>query len=389
MNKISIKKLLAVCLAITALISALAAPASAAGYTPIKGGEATFNKYLIVDEKANVPNVTFSYEIAPGTAISATTSTVEVLPGVSGATVGTAAFSANDTKLTEKAAGDTVTLDSGENYVKKTVTLDFTACSFDEPGIYRYILTEQETGGAMGITYDTQKGDGATAKQRTVDVYVTDNGGTLTVSGYIIHENTAAPAAGADNGSAGVRLADKSDGFVNEYETHDLTISKTVTGNQGSKDKYFKFTVKIEGAVAGTKYTVGLDNAEAASGSTSATKSENRGQTNVTELVVKNDGTVEADFYLKHGQSIVIYGLAKGTQYTVTEEAEDYKSSAPDGVTGTIAGEDVTAAFTNTRDGQVPTGVMLSILPGAVLIALGGGAWLLIAAGKRKKNGEA
>ena len=73
----------------------------------------------------------------------------------------------------------------------------------------------------------------------------------------------------------------------------------------------------------------------------------------------------------------------------MTEEAEDYTSSNSSGYTGTIAGEDVTAAFTNTRDGQVPTGVMLSILPGAALIALGGGAWLLIAAGKRKKNGEA
>ena len=45
----------------------------------------------------------------------------------------------------------------------------------------------------------------------------------------------------------------KDKGFTNEYATQDLTFSKTVTGNQGSREKYSQFTVKISNAVAGTK----------------------------------------------------------------------------------------------------------------------------------------
>ena len=33
-------------------------------------------------------------------------------------------------------------------------------------------------------------------------------------------------------------------------------------------------------------------------------------------------------FYLQHGQSVVIRGLAPNASYTVTENAEDYASSA-------------------------------------------------------------
>lgn len=44
------------------------------------------------------------------------------------------------------------------------------------------------------------------------------------------------------------KLADKSDNYVNELEPElDLQFHKKVTGNQGSRDKYFKFTVEVKG----------------------------------------------------------------------------------------------------------------------------------------------
>ena len=47
----------------------------------------------------------------------------------------------------------------------------------------------------------------------------------------------------------------KSSGFKNSVETYDLTVSKTIAGNQGDKEDTFRFTLTIENATPGT-YTV-------------------------------------------------------------------------------------------------------------------------------------
>lgn len=379
-------------------------------YVDVAGTSCPFNKYLVLDSEASVPNVTFTYSIAAGTAIAASSSGFEVLAGVGTPTVNSAAFMVNDSKSTTVASGDTVTLASGKAYAKKTVTVDFRSVSFPEPGVYRYILTENETSGAMGISYDTQKASDATAKTRTLDVYVTDNGsGTLVVSAYVLHNGTDAPALNSTAGTgdvttAGAALADKSDGFVNEYASLNLTVSKTVSGNQGSKDKYFDFTVTISGAIAGTVYTVDLSDADATSGSNAATIEANQGKTNPASLTVGSDGTVEAHFYLQHDDSVVIQGLASGTKYTVVENYEDYKATqATTGDTVTAAadtsaktltvtgptngiGVDTTIAFTNERTGTIPTGVMMTVVPGVIIVAVAVGGLILL--GKKKKTHE-
>lgn len=410
----TIKKISVLLLAVVLCMS-IATAAFAEGESYTKAGATTsFNQYLVMKTDANVPNVTFAYTITPGTAIPASTGKFEVLAGVGTPTVGTAEFTVSDTKLTTKADGDTVTLDSGEAYVKKSVTIDFSGVTFDEPGVYRYILTATETSGALGMTYDTQKSTDATEKVRTVDVYVTDVDGALEVTSYVIHDKTDAPvtnttAGTADVATEGGKIADKSDGFVNEYATQNLGIAKTVTGNQGSKNKYFKFTVEISGAVAGTKYDVDISQADATSGTNSATVSDNAGKANVTELVVGTDGTVTANFYLHHDQAIIIKGLAQGTNYAVTEEAEDYKSTSGSSkvavaahgavgdddyvaaktyngaANGTIASADVYTGYTNTREGTVPTGVNMSIIPGMLIVFAAIGALLLI--GRKKQIG--
>ena len=376
--------LLAVLMVSLMVFSPVSALAEQVTYTAIPGTTVDFNKYLVFDADANVPNVTFEYEIAAGEAVAAANGKAAVLAGVGTPTVGTAAFTTADSKLTEVAAGDTVTLDAGEAYVKKAVTIDFSGCSFDEPGIYRYVLTEKETADAMGTTYDTQLGDGFTAKTRYVDVYVQDENNILKVMGYVIHKDTEAPAVSDAMGTTASGQDNKSDGFVNEYATKNLTFDKTVTGNQGSKDKYFAFTVTISGAVVGTKYDVDISGAEAKSGHTSATIADNQDKDNVTELTVGADGTVTQIFYLKHGQSITIKGLAEGTQYSITENAEDYKSTKTDSGNGTIAAEDVTVNFVNERSGAVPTGVMLTVVPGVVIVAIAVVALVLL--GRRKKE---
>ena len=219
------------------MASVLISPVQAATtYTPVAGTSCNFNKYLIMDAGDNVPNATFAFTIAPGAAISADTSdnqTMQVLPGVGSPTIADVTFAPSDSTATAAgtnidvartnaqrggSAGDTVQLDSGEKYATKQATVDFSGVTFDEPGIYRYIITETASAdhAAAGIVHDTDT-------DRVLDVYVTDDGnGALVVSGYVLHTDVSnvaiSPSMGSsDVASAGAALSDKTDGFTNEY----------------------------------------------------------------------------------------------------------------------------------------------------------------------------
>lgn len=386
-----------------------ASPALAATpYTPVAGTSATFNKYLILDAGDTVPNATFSFTVAPGTAIAATATTMEVLAGIGTPTIADVTFGPTDTTATAAGAnsdvgrtnaarggtaGDTVQLDPGEKYATKTATVSFTGITFPEPGIYRYIITETAStvNAAAGIIHDTDT-------DRVLDVYVTDDGtGTLVVSLYVLHTNAGTVAAAA-------ALADKTDGFTNEYTTKDLKIEKEVTGNQASRDKYFELTVTMaDGTVNGSdSFVVSLandsdantndGNADATSGTNAATIAANAGKTNPT-TVTGAQLLAGQKFYLQHGQSVVIRGLPANANYTVTENKEDYSSAVKSGdtnsgVIGTVAGSNkmATAGFTNTRDGIIPTGVLLTVIPGIVIILAGITGLILLKSRKRKHN---
>ena len=397
-------RLLTTLLAAALLVVAALPSAFAAGsnYSTTIGGvkTTTFDKYLVMDADANVPNATFTYAVTAGAKksynIQDTDKTFEVLAGVDvdKVTMAGVGTGAQDFEIVYK-QGDTTANDANilikeydnatQKYALKTATLDFSQVNFTEPGVYRYIITESGTN--QGITNDADV-------TRVLDVYVNDASTTtekmLEIAGYVLHSNTDdAPdvAMGSDNGSGGTYTDTKSQGFTNVYDTSDLTFRKEVSGNQASRDKYFAFTVTISEAVPGTVYTVDLRKADATSGTNAATIAANAGKTNVSELTVGKDRTVTQTFYLQHGQEITIKGLAQGTKYEVTENAEDYKSSNPDGITGTIASDDVTAAFTNTRDGVIPTGVLLTVAPFAAIMAIGA-VGILVMVGKKRKRAE-
>lgn len=366
-------------------------------YDPVTGTSCTFNKYLIMDEGDSVPNATFSFTVTPGTALTADTTDakMEVLAGVGNPTIANVIFAPGDATATAAGtnidvartnvqrggvAGDTVQLDAGEKYATKQATIDFSSVQFSEPGIYRYVVTETANAdhAAAGIIHDTDT-------DRILDVYVTDDGtGVLVVSGYVMHTNANEVAMGTSNGSADVAadndaLADKTDGFTNEYSSKDLKIEKEVSGNQASRDKYFELTVTVADIEDDDTYVVSLaddsdantndGNADATSGAEKAggTIAANAGKTNPTS-VTGAQLKAGVKFYLQHGQSVVIRGLAPNADYTVTENAEDYKSDVKtgdtnSGVIGTVAGDNkmATAGFTNTRDGVIPTGIIISV----------------------------
>ncbi|MBQ5562916.1 MAG: hypothetical protein IIT39_05985, partial [Clostridia bacterium] len=296
---------------------------------------------------------------------------------------------------------------------------------------YRYIITETKADGFAntGITNDSND-------TRTIDVYVHDNTTgnekKLKIVGYVMYvgnvtdgpSNTTTPNETTDSdfledgttnkksNDAEVENAVKSVGFVNTYDTSDLTFGKEVTGNQGSKDKYFEFTVNISNAVAGTKYTVDVTSkADATSGTNAATIADNANKTNVTEITADTNGKAETKFYLQDGQYITIQGLAKGTVYSVTENAEDYKSTAgtetvavaavgnasdpdyvaeklyDDPVSGTVASTDIYTGYTNDRSGTIPTGIILSVAAPVIIgLAVLGGIIFLVIRNKKREN---
>ena len=372
-------------LAAVLLVAAALPSAFAFKYTAVAGTSTTFYKYLVMDVDANVPNATFAFTVAPGTAIAATEDSVAVLAGIGAPTIADVTFAPTDS-TTAGLPSDTDTATAGQQYATQTAKVDFSGISFTEPGIYRYIVTETATTN-QGVTNDV-------SATRTLDVYVTDNDGALEVSSYVLHTGTDAPAAGTDKGSADVsntgdKLGDKSAGYTNTYDTSNLTFSKTVSGNQASRDKYFAFTVTIRGAVAGTVYDVDLTKADVniSANPNDATTCIGNAVTQPQRLTVPAGGTVTQVFYLQHGQEITIKGLAKGTEYAVTENPEDYKQTAPDNASGTIVSEDVTAAFTNTRSGVIPTGVLLTVAPFAAIMAIGA-VGILVMVGKKRKRAE-
>ena len=210
---------------------------------------------------------------------------------------------------------------------------------------------------------------------------------------------------------------------TNSLKKVDLTVEKKVTGNQGSRDKYFKYTIEITGAVADTVLTLKTNNATTSftdtsgkpneatiytknmiltgtddgsgnnsSGTNNGNTRDDDGSTTGQQIVCDSSGNATVVVYLQHGESVKLEGLTYGVKYTVTEDAEDYKPNASvsgdiktgetrtqtgtnagkmtegtaiDGenkssVTDTCLQENTTVKFTNARNAAIPTEIRLS-----------------------------
>ena len=403
MKKRTIAKTGATMLTMAMLLNGTTVLAAGSNYGPQIGGTktTTIDKYLVMDQQANVPNVSFTYKVTAGKAkaYDAAEKNVQILAGVDADKVTMAGVGTDAANTITYAPGDATVQDANalvknydkatEKYAKKTAILDFSKCNFTEPGIYRYIITESGTNQAVTNDEDAT---------RVVDVYVNDDssadGKKLTIAGYVLHSNESDIKAGDDLGSTNANPDGKSQGFTNEYDTSDLTFKKEVSGNQASHDKYFKFTVTIKDAVPGTVYNVNRLNADKTSKSNAATITENAGKTNPDKFTVGTDGTVTQEFYLQHGQEITIQGIAKDSKYSVTENKEDYKSTAAvvadytAPANGTIESADLKTSYLNTRAGVIPTGVIMTVAPFAAVTLLGAAGMVKIRMSKKREEDE-
>lgn len=393
----------------SSVVSAAPGDANENNYTPIQGTSTTFTKYLVVPNDTNIPALTFTYTIAGGTAVDGDANNLPIYSGtdtnrVTGTpTVGPASFTAGQTTEDGK-ANDGIANDTDHRYASSIVTVDFSSVYYSEPGVYRYIITEvnDPSIAPSNVTYDSQL-------VRTLDVNVVNDTregyeGKLQVASYVMYygtvtgsqskqnvQDTNKKAQAKDNPATtdvdeSIKSGDKCDNYINKFPSQSLYVGKKIDGNQASKDKYFKFTVALSNAGAGTIINVAGDftNTKIEKNVNGATTDlPTGGYTNPPTITVGADGTVSVDYYLQGDQYIQLQGVPTGATYTVSEATETYvkdgyvcddtvtKSFTMDGLTGVTfddklsdtvaAGTDYATGYTNTKDGTIPTGIIISV----------------------------
>ena len=339
-------------------------------YEPI-GGSTTLVKNLVVDSDANIPDITFSYTIRRDTPKDATANTIEILESpLGGGNIDTAVFSNADTaNAIDGLPTDTDPSNptAGKKYVQKSVSITFPVGTFTKPGVYRFVITETNNN-LPGVTYDSNL-------TRYLDVFVVANDNNeLRINGYVLRD------AATDIGTNGEYVENpdvKSSGYTNTLTQYDFDFSKTISGNQGDKNKRFNFTLNITGANPGTYPIIAHDVTD-----------------NPTSITVGANGTATGEYSLTNGSTVQVVGLNKGAVCTVTENPDDYTAThildSGNAVSGNSSGavtldSDHSVAFTNTRNGIIPTGIIMTIAPFAIGICVFGAVFIFIIC-KRKRR---
>ena len=424
MKKQLLKTTAALALATAMIISPLTMKEA---HAAVNAEKMSFTTDLVMKKNCNVPNVTFNYTITKGEGkgnveappanaklpvITSSDTTPSTASQTYALAFGKDATSGNYDPTIDEDANDVssyhakfaTTQQNDEKFVEKTVYIDFSNVGITTPGIYRYVLQQEvkNKAGGEGVNYDLHASknnnvetgnlessyDNDTAKgsgTRYIDLYVTQENNSSDVQyRYLMHTSDTTYATNTKAAS------DKSAGFINTYDSYDLTIKKQVTGNQANKDEYFKFTIALNNENVQKAISIDLTNA-----SPSLTY---KGSTvnNPTSLTI-TDHTSSADFYLKDGQSVAIKGISWHAGYSVNENktnanAKGYTATAAftnesqDKVSNnaeiSLNGENYSMTddlfagnseiiYTNSRQGNVPTGVIMSVLPGLAVVAVG------------------
>ncbi len=169
---------------------------------------------------------------------------------------------------------------------------------------------EQKTASGLpaGITYEV------TETEANQNGYTTTSTGA---SGSIVKDQTVT-AAYVNTKNSGGGGSDDDDAYGS------LTVSKTVAGTAADLNQSFTFTIKLDRSISGTYGDMRFD----------------KGVAVIT---------------LKHGESSTATRLPAGIHYTVTESDHDGYTVTADGDTGVIRdGKTAVAAFTNTKDSNIP-----------------------------------
>lgn len=327
----------------------------------------------------------------------------------------------------DKADGDTAIQKTRTNPLKIT---------FTKAGYYVYKV--KETGSApakvSGVTYDTH--------EYFVVIYVTnkmDKDGN-TIDGVYVHDitsyrnesgseiykpalsdianvtdnNNQAAKENNETNLAKVGISSKDDPdaleayrFFNSQDTHDIVVSKNVTGGLGDIHKEFEFTVTLKNLEPTVTYTTNettSDN-QKTTGAKIVSASVGTADVNAQTVTADENGSVTFLVKMTDDQKIVINAVPQTASYMISEAASDHVASykiTSDSKTAVIAKANdanskdktalatatetidandgtVTIAYTNDRNIVTQTGLsttafftlLAGIIAGIVLMIIG------------------
>ena len=307
---------------------------------------------------------------------------------------------------------------------KDGLKISFKPAAFATPGVYRFVVTEGGASGAnsqdveaMKVTVDGVEKPYQT--QRFLDVYVRlkDGSADREIYGYVLHSGDTLVAS---NATGNKHTGDKNSGFDGDgnktgkrdtpqgytrYTPRKLKVDKKISG-MINKDNLFPFTVNLFHNKAGA---VNFDNADL------QVKVKMPGASAYT--VKKASDIPGLGAKLKDGQSLEIIGLPKTTTYNVKENnntsltiksdvrfSEDVAHDVPDTATAvsetvapthdsterggdkSLVQKDSHVAYHNHIDEITPTGVVLTVAPYAMMLAVAGSMGFMFF--NRKKEEE-
>ena len=248
------------------------------------------------------------------------------------------------------------------------VIISLTGATFANNG--DYIYTVEETGSTDNTTYPKD-----TTNKYTIKIFVR-NASATDFSSKVV---TVQLYSGV--GASATKLADNASfTFTSAAVTRTITINNTVQGNMADTDKYFDMAVTISGNPGDSFAITG----QTGSGDSSCTVAS--GATSCT-----------ANISLKHNETATISGVKTGTTYSFSEVVPDGYQGSINGATattGTINSGNKTVGVTNTNtivnssDSQVPTGMILKVLPYVIIVALAVAAIVFVVVKNNKKKEE-
>lgn len=188
---------------------------------------------------------------------------------------------------------------------------------------------------------------------------------------YTVTENAYKNYKPSDNGKYNGKIETGKTGeisVVNTYdEKYDISVSKTVKGNQGDKSKNFEFVLKLTGSD-------GL----VVPGSVDIEKNGN------FETMKVVDGEVK--FTLSHGEKIIFKKLPAGVKYEVTETVTDGYKMTCDNNSGVLR-TNANIEFVNTKNVGIPTAAMTNTgIITAIAVCCGGVIIAAIVKAEKKKK---
>jgi hypothetical protein len=181
-------------------------------------------------------------------------------------------------------------------------------------------------------------------------------------------------------------LSDESFTFTNTYVPpvgNDLSVSKTVTGSMGDKNRSFTFCITLkdqsDSPLSDEDIQVLLP-----------------GASDATIYTTDKNGSITLS--LKHGDEVTLQNLPQGTEYTITEtDADDYttdfsvsggtyRSSSNRTLSGKLTDStDVSVSVTNDKKLVVPTGISTENEPFLLMLSFSAVTILLMIVVKKRK----